>query len=309
MNELRAKVRQLGGDHRSGASQLLPRVVGILIEARGHGRQVLLETASHLCAAQPSMASVWNAVLAALASTPEDDRLAAFARRAERGASALVRVAVEALSREDEARPLRLVTHSASGSVQAVIRALAASDRVEVECSEGRPVLEGRDTATALADAGVTVRFWTDGALLSALDGADAVLLGADAVTPSWFINKTGSSGLAAAASLRGVPVFVLASRDKFVPQAVGARLEIVDHDSREVWDPPPDTVQVRNPYFERVPLGWASAFVTDAGLIGPDDVEEVCRANGSGVGEEILEGIRVGSDDVGVGDQGKSNP
>jgi translation initiation factor 2B subunit (eIF-2B alpha/beta/delta family) len=94
---------------------------------------------------------------------------------------------------------------------------------------------------------------------------ADAVLVGADAVAEEWFVNKCGTGLLAAAASFHGVPVYVLAGREKLVADA--ARLELRSGPAVEVWESPPAAVEVRNPYFERVSARLATAFVSDAGV------------------------------------------
>src|SRR5436190_1738139 len=80
-----------------------------------------------------------------------------------------------------------------------------------------RPALEGRRLASRLAAAGIAVTYFSDAAISQALGGADAVVFGADAVAPEWFLNKSGTRMLAAAAGQQGLPVHVIATRDKFV--------------------------------------------------------------------------------------------
>jgi methylthioribose-1-phosphate isomerase len=141
----------------------------------------------------------------------------------------------------------------------------------------------------------VQVDFYTDAGVGAALDHTDAVLLGADAVAPRWFLNKVGSAALAAAASSRGTPVYLVAGRDKFVPPQLEAALTIEMHPADEVWDTPPPGVVVRNAYFERVPLDLVTALVTDAGLLTPDMVEEACRANGASLSSSAAELLLAG--------------
>jgi translation initiation factor 2B subunit (eIF-2B alpha/beta/delta family) len=148
---------------------------------------------------------------------------------------------------------------------------------VDFACTEGRPVFEGRTLATRLAAAGCAVRFFTDAAIGHALEGCDAVVVGADAVAAQWFINKSGTRLLAHAASRYGVPVYVLAGREKFVSGEVEAHLEIVEGALDEVWPNAPDGITVRNPYFERTPLDLVAGVITDAGMLGADDVARAC--------------------------------
>jgi translation initiation factor 2B subunit (eIF-2B alpha/beta/delta family) len=160
-----------------------------------------------------------------------------------------------------------------------VLDAVRRGRPLRVACSESRPALEGRALATRLAAAGVPVTLFADAAIGAALASADAVLLGADAVGPEWFLNKTGSRMLAAAAAQQGVPVYLVVTREKFVGHAVGARLAIGEGASDEVWASPPTGIEVRNPYFESTPLDVVAMVISDAGALGVGMVPDVCDA------------------------------
>lgn len=323
--ELRAALAALASDAESGASELLPRALSVLRAASRQGREPLEAAARALCGAQPSMASFWNAAAAALLERTRPGTLERFEQRAMRAGAALRRVAVEALlppganeearrapdhgraasiaAANEDVRPapadsdrlearatgLHLTTFSYSGSVLSTLLEIARRVPLTVACAEGRPRFEGRRLAAALAGAGIRVEFYTDAAIGDALDRTRGVVIGADAITPSWILNKCGTALLAAAASFRGVPVFVLAARDKFLPPPLAGSLWVLDRDASEVWDAPPDRVFVHNAYFGRVPLTLITAIATDAGLLGIDMVEEACRANGLGLSDEVL--------------------
>jgi methylthioribose-1-phosphate isomerase len=115
-------------------------------------------------------------------------------------------------------------------------------------------------------------------AAAQARGGANVVLVGADAIAPAWFLNKTGTRMLAAAATQQGVPVYVVASRDKFVGRELAARLVIRSGEPAEVWDSPPDGVDVRNPYFELIPFDLVTAVISDVGILGTGMIEDVCE-------------------------------
>ena len=117
-----------------------------------------------------------------------------------------------------------------------------------------------------------------DAAIAQALGSADVVLVGADAIAPTWFLNKTGTRMLAAAASQQGVPVYVVASRDKFVGRELATRLVIRSGEPSEVWDSPPAGVDVRNPYFELIPLDLVTAVISDVGILGTGMIPDVCE-------------------------------
>ena len=287
-DDLRAGLAALAADAESGASEILPRALELLRTARAQGEEATLETARAIGDAQPSMASCWNAAAAALLDREQPGALERFEQRARRSGHALTRVAAGALLAGDP-RPTHFTTFSFSGSVLAALRAVAEVSPIVVACAEGRPRLEGQRMASALAAAGIPVAFHTDAALAVSLPDTDALVVGADAVTPHWFVNKAGTGPLAAAASWMGVPVFVLATREKFLPAALTRLLDFVSHDPTEVWAPAPAGVSISNPYFERVPLDLVTAIVTDAGVLGVDMVEEACRSAGTGITEEIV--------------------
>ncbi len=270
--ELRKRIAGVAADRESGASEILEDVLAILRTAIA-ARADLRDVSDGLRRAQPSMAPVWNATAAALTGDLE-----IFAQRVARTPEAISRFAVELLETgAPGGAVLRIVTISYSGTVAHVIEALARRRSVEAACAEGRPALEGRWLASRLAAAGIPVTCYTDAALGHALDAAQAVVVGADAVTAQWFLNKSGTHMLAAAAVQRGVPVYVLAGREKFVAPAVAVRLVCSGGSTADVWSDPPEGVAVLNPYFERTPVELATAVISDVGSLAPGDVAELC--------------------------------
>jgi translation initiation factor 2B subunit (eIF-2B alpha/beta/delta family) len=276
--ELVRRIALLASDRESAASEILDETLKILEDARAAGVP-MRAVARAVCRAQPSMAPVWNAALEALASERVPDRLERFRQRVARSSDALARNAAHAFADADGSGPLRLLTLSSSRSVEVVFNAVRRQRPIRVSCSESRPALEGRRFASRLADARVPVTCFSDAAIGHALASADAVVVGADAIGPEWFLNKSGTRMLAAAAAQQGVPVYVAATRDKFVGHAVGARLVIREGAPAEIWETPPPGVDVRNPYFESTPLDVVTMVISDAGLLGIGMIPDVCDA------------------------------
>lgn len=286
-DELARRIEALGADRISGASELLAEALAILFAARSR-RADMWSVAQMICRAQPTMAPMWNAVAAALSEDP--DRLSHFAERVRRAPAALARYA-RGLFSEDVGtlptdgppegapaeRALHLVTLSFSASVVTAILAIRERRPVRISCGESRPALEGRRLATALAGAGIPVTCYADAAVAAALEDADAVLMGADAVAPGWFLNKIGSLMLAAAAHQRGVPVYVGATVDKFVAPTVAERLVVRRGSPDEVWKSAPAGVIVQNPYFESTPLDTVTGVISDRGVLGIGMISDVC--------------------------------
>ena len=271
------RIALLASDRESGASEILDEVVGVLRDAIAGGVS-LLPVARALCRAQSSMASVWNAAIEVVAADRPEERLEAFAARVARAPEALARVAA-GYFQADGSGPLRLVTISFSRTVLTVLERIATTRQLRVSCSESRPALEGRRLASRLAAAGIAVTYFSDAAISQALGAADAVVIGADAVAPEWFLNKSGTRMLAAAAGQQGVAVHVIATRDKFVSHAVGARLSMREGAGSEIWESPPAGVTVRNPYFESTPLELVASLITDMGVLGAGLAIDVCEA------------------------------
>lgn len=274
--DLRPRIARIAADRLSGAAALRDDAIEVLRAVRG--TNALLPVARALWAAQPSMAPLRNAAIEAIASGDDAARFERFAERGVRGSRLLARIAGDYFSGPADT-PFRCATLSASSAVRAAIDAVRGQRGVEVWCSESRPGLEGRAFAAVLAAAGVPVTCVVDAALTQALPHVEAILVGADAVSPDRFLNKSGTHMLAAAATQQGVPVYVLATRDKFVSAPVAATLEIRDADPAEVWDNAPHGITVRNPYFEWTPLELAASVITDSGVLGTGMVPHVCAS------------------------------
>ena len=271
--ELKKRIEQIAGDRESGASEILVSAIAILRDALT-GREDVGEVVHLLRLAQPSMAPMWSAGEAAMTGNLER-----FAKRVEHAPRAIRRFAIDLLETGlPPGSPLRIVTLSYSGTVAQVIEGLVRRRPVQVACSEGRPALEGRRLASRLCAAGASVTCFSDAAIGHGLEGADALLVGADAVAPGWFLNKSGTWMLAASAALRGVPVYVLAGREKFIAGGQASHLSIRVGPPAEIWPEPDAGVAVLNPYFERTPLELVSAVVSDAGVLGLHDIAQMCE-------------------------------
>ena len=299
--ELERRIAGLAADRESGASTILVEAIAVLRDALNAGESIV-PIARAVCRAQPSMAPLWNAALSACAPDGAA-RLEQFAQRVNRAPAAMARFALDCFA---DTNPLHLVTVSCSSSVLNVIARLAdhgpvspkrlakaegprRNPSVRVSCSESRPAVEGRGLATQLAALQIPVTVYSDAAIGEALIDADALLVGADAVAPQWFLNKVGTRMLAASAWQRGLPVHVVASRDKFVSAALAERLAVREEAPSEIWDEPPAGVDVRNPYFERIPLELVTAVISDIGLLGAALIPDVCESSQDPAARESL--------------------
>ena len=290
-SELNRRIVRLASDRESGATAILEEAMRILAAAM-EASVPIAAVAKAICQAQPSMASLWTAAIEAVASDRDPGRFDRFVQRMARSQTAVGRFAAELFTPDEAGSPLRLVTVSASRSVHTVFEAVRRRRPLHVSCSESRPACEGRSLATTLAAAGIPVSMFSDAAIVHALATADAVIVGADAIGAQWLLNKSGTRLLAAAASQQGIPVYAVATRDKFVGPEVASRLLLREGASEEIWDSPPAGVDVRNPYFEYVPLDLITGVISDIGVLGVGMVPDVCAATSDDVAAEALAAI-----------------
>lgn len=197
-----ARLRRFLVNRTAGASELaLEATVLIdLAEQRGIAPRALQTLRRRLAAAHPAMAAVHNAVEAR-------DR-SAF-RKQLRHSQLVARRALRAKL----PRGATVVTISYSSSVLA---ALARRDLVVV-VAESLPGGEGRRTLRKLRTMKVHAHLVPDGLTADAVAKADAVVVGADAITPSVVVNKAGTLSLALSAQYHHVPCYVIADRSKVV--------------------------------------------------------------------------------------------
>jgi ribose 1,5-bisphosphate isomerase len=187
----------------------------------------------------------------------------------ERAVEAAAKVAAQLLT--DKAP--WIATLSASEAVlSALMRVSADGRKPRVLVAESRPRLEGRETARALAEAGIEVWLVADAALPMLLSQASALWIGADAVTDIGVLNKIGSYTAALAAREHGVPAWAIAVRRKLLPVATPA-LGISEMPASEIWDGAPAGVRPRNVYFEMVPLALLRGVVVEDSVLGATEV------------------------------------
>jgi translation initiation factor 2B subunit (eIF-2B alpha/beta/delta family) len=265
----------IAGHRDAGAGELLAELLPLLGDALARGSDATLAVARVVCLGQPAMASLWNACAAAVAERAHPGRFRRVRAEMERAPAALQRAGSLALLEAlDGAASPQVLTLSYSSSVARVLGETAAECPLHVTCGEARPRYEGRRMAAQLASAGALVTLTTDAALTTHLDAATCVVVGADAFGSSHWTNKVGTRGLAAAAHLAGVPVFVVCARDK-----ARANREASSHiggPPAEVWEATPPGVAVVNPYFEDTPVELATLFLMETGRVGPAELDQV---------------------------------
>jgi len=197
-----------------------------------------------------SVAAAWEERLSTAAET-----LAVHARRSLLGASIVH-------------------TYSASSTVRSALLSHAESGAwFQVVLSESRPGGEGARLAVALAERGIPVRLGIDAWLWGAIEEEGLLLLGADALLPTAWVNKIGSGAIADRARSKGVPVVVCADTSKWLPPALAALPRVYDRDPGEIVFRAPAALEAVNVYFEDVPYAALDKLVTERGVTRPQDL------------------------------------
>ncbi|MEA3378316.1 MAG: hypothetical protein U9Q69_01630 [Nanoarchaeota archaeon] len=161
-------------------------------------------------------------------------------------------------------------THCHSSSVtQSLIK---AKKPFAVHNTETRPKFQGRKTARELAKNKIKVIHYVDSGMNLALKKADLVMLGADSVTTTHFINKIGTSMVVDIADKLGIPIYVCTASLSFNAQTIHGKDEVIEQrQAREVWISAPKGIKIINPAFERIKLEKVTAIVSDLGILKPD--------------------------------------
>jgi methylthioribose-1-phosphate isomerase len=192
-------------------------------------------------------------------------------------------------------RPLQVMTHCNPGKLgtpglgtATAPMYLAQTEQlpVHVWVSETRPRWQGALTAWELGRSGVLHTVVTDSAAGHLMQHGlvDVVIVGADRVTRKGdTANKIGTYLKALAAKEHGIPFYVAVAGntiDFSLCDGV-AEIPIEQRNPREVThvgkvSPYPEGTVARNDAFDVTPAAWITGFITERGVLRPDELETV---------------------------------
>jgi methylthioribose-1-phosphate isomerase len=188
----------------------------------------------------------------------------------------------------------RIMTHCNAGALATVDYGTAlapmrvahrAGKRIFVYVSETRPRLQGMKlTAYELLNEGIPHAIIVDGASGHFMrSGVDLVIVGADRVTLNGdFANKIGTFEKAVLAKELGVPFYVAAPISTFDFAAEsGKDIVIEDRGEEEVTVMDglriaPVGCRAMNPSFDMTPHRYVKGFITEIGVLSPEDIIKV---------------------------------
>lgn len=286
---------RIGKDHTSGASELSRLAAKAFIlfssekgdETKDGLFGELLELGKNLALAQPYMAPIFNlanSVVYAVEKkgddfSPEQIRELVKSKAEDfiqNSLSSLEKIAQygEVLIENDST----VLTHSSSGSILCILRKAKKEGKdFKVIATESRPMFEGRILARFLGEEGIPTTLIVDAAVNTIIKQVDLILIGADSISETSFVNKVGTKYLALLAEEKRIPLYVACERSKFISK-VWRREPKANGDPKEVLTEKLKNVKAKNPYYEEVPLSLCRGIITNEGIFLPSDVSNFIR-------------------------------
>lgn len=156
-----------------------------------------------------------------------------------------------------------IITLTNSRTVSYICQLMKLNGKLKkVYIAESRPKFEGRILARSLLKSKINVGIFTDFSSAKYLQVSDAVLIGADKVLKNRnVINKTGSLSLAILAKKFNIPIYVLATKDKF---SYVSKYREEKKPAEEVWNYSHSCLKISNSYFEEVDITYITKILTD---------------------------------------------
>ncbi len=175
-------------------------------------------------------------------------------------------------------RKFIVMTHCHSTLVTAILlEAKKQKKNFKVVNTETQPRLQGRKTAKKLLGAGIEVIHVVDSAMRWAVRHfqVNIIIIGADSITSEGtIINKIGSRLLALVAHEEHVPFYVASPLLKYNPETNLGVLETIEmRPPEEVWENPPEGIEILNPAFETVSRRYIDGLITEAGIFASSHV------------------------------------
>ena len=264
--DLEAAVEFIKSDRENGARELaLVALRAFSDVAANENLEQAKAAAQELALARPMMTAIGNAIAAGWAAYEDTggelsslDEIIHQLKDSPRQMVALNKIPKGTI-----------MTYSYSSTVLEVLAKLRPT---RVIISEGRPLKEGIKAARRLVGEGISITLITEAQMALFVQEVEAVVVGADTIFPDGsYVNKIGTRLLALAAQAAEVPLYVLAETLKVSARSSPARFIAEEGKRKEVarekW------LQVRNVYFEVTPAQLVTSYLTNEGVIRPQEL------------------------------------
>jgi ribose 1,5-bisphosphate isomerase len=288
-------VEKVRNDHTSGASELSRLAAECFItfsskkESKKESKlfEEALKLGRSLISAQPYMAPIFNLVNSILYAIEEkkdtfsDNQIRELVKSKAQDFIQNSLASLEKIGQYGETlveEGSTVLTHSSSGSILAILKKAKVEGRnFKVIATESRPMLEGKILARFLGEEGIPTTLIVDAAVGAVIKQVDLILVGADSISETSFVNKVGTKYLALLAQENNMPLYVACERSKFISKVWRIKPKS-DGDPEEVLTEKFKNVKAMNPYYEEVPLSFCRGIMTNEGMFMHSDVSNFIR-------------------------------
>jgi translation initiation factor 2B subunit (eIF-2B alpha/beta/delta family) len=160
---------------------------------------------------------------------------------------------------------------------KAIFNAKEGGWKGKVNIAESRPLNEGAILASDLARKAIPVTLGVDANIPDMIKNSNAVFLGADAVTQTYFVNKIGSVIALEFGSKYRKPIFVLADRGKFISNKI-YRFVPDNNPPNEIMSRKMRNIEILNNYFEKIAPCGNFRYICGDEIIIPADVKNLLK-------------------------------
>lgn len=165
----------------------------------------------------------------------------------------------------------RILTFSSSTLVKHVLLSANSFKRkFEIFCLKSDPPQEGINLAEILAKKGIKTTIVADSQAGAIMDDMNIVLLGADRLYETGFVNKSGTLAVCLLAKHFNVPVYLAVETIKILKESERS-IKQVDGDPAEVYAGNKN-IDVYNGYYEKIPLNLVDKVICEEGVFETSD-------------------------------------
>jgi len=201
------------------------------------------------------------------------ENLASYRKKIEENRQLTIDTAAAKISRYDS-----IFTLSYSTAINRAISGAREQDwQGRVNVTESRPRNEGTMLATDLAMMGIPAILAVDANIPELVKSSKAVFLGADAVTPAYFVNKLGSAIAMEYAAKYHKPIFVVADISKYISDK---KYKFIpdENPAKEILAGRLKNLTVLNNYFEKITPQGKTLYICGEEIINPADVKNLLK-------------------------------
>jgi translation initiation factor 2B subunit (eIF-2B alpha/beta/delta family) len=126
--------------------------------------------------------------------------------------------------------------------------------KFEVYCCKSHPPDEGVYLAETLDKSGIKTTLIADSQIGMFMPEMNLVLIGADRIYETGFVNKTGTLALCLIAKHYNIPIYLAADTTKILPESERI-IKFVSQNKKEVYTGNRKQISIENVYYEKVPI------------------------------------------------------